>query len=825
MTEGWIKSTCAYCGVGCGIEARPLANGLLEVRGDKEHPSNYGKLCTKGIALGDTVIHDGRLVTPKIKNHKGVREICDWESALDHVAQGFKNTIEKFGSDSVAFYVSGQLLTEDYYVANKLIKGFMGTANIDSNSRLCMASSVVGHKRAFGMDSVPVCYEDMEKSDLVILVGSNLAWCHPVLFQRLRAAKQSNPALEVIVIDPRRNESCEIADLHLAINPGSDVALFNGLLTYLGEFGYLDNDFISDATISFNEAYQAALQESDIEDKTGLTHEQVTALYSKFAQTKKVVTIYSQGVNQSTQGSDKVNSIINCHLATGKIGREGAGPFSVTGQPNAMGGREVGALANTLAAHMEFGNIKDIEAIQTFWNTDNLAQGAGLKAIDMFDAIHSGKIKAVWIMATNPVVSLPNSDKIREALERCPLVVVSDCIENTATTQYADVLLPAQGWSEKSGTVTNSERRISRQRRLLASPGLARPDWWIISQVAQKMGYQEQFSYRHEGDVFKEYAKLTTLNNESHQRDLNLAGLVNLTDMEYHQLKPQQWPVLQKQNGIINQRLFCDQKFFTQSRKANFVAVTHRPPQASTSKRYPLVLNSGRIRDHWHTMTRTGLSARLAEHNPEPTVTINAKTATNYELVDGKLATIYNQLGECVVRVKVEDSVRDDELFVPIHWNELTAPLSKPCQLIDAREDSLSGQPEFKYTPVSIKPLNYQTTATLLCKTTIKLPSIGYWVRQKTQKGYRYSIHSEKELSQLKEDVIACLDVNRSDGKIFNQGGDHVFASAKMSDSKLEYIFVIETGTVHNRYSISELTDLFDKSSLEECDWSEIVKI
>ncbi len=504
--DGWIKSTCAYCGVGCGIEARPKSTGELEIRGDKSHPSNYGKLCTKGIALGDTVIHDGRLLSPVIKGallqgdgvESAQKKEVSWEKATHLVADKFSEVIAEHGPDAVAFYVSGQLLTEDYYVANKLIKGFMGTANIDSNSRLCMASSVVGHKRAFGSDTVPVCYEDLEKAELVVLVGSNLAWCHPVLHQRLRAAKQENPAMRIVVIDPRRTETCDVADDHLAIASGADIALFNGLLNYLDEQNALDEEFIAAHTHQFEQAIAAAREgfsmggestdphDSTLEEITQLTTEQLTQFYSAFKNTDKVVTVYSQGVNQSTVGADKVNAIINCHLATGKIGKVGSGPFSVTGQPNAMGGREVGALANTLAAHMEFDRPEHQALVKTFWEADNLATKPGLKAIDMFDAMAEGKIKAVWIMATNPMVSLPNSGRIKEALTRCPFVVVSDCMAETETTQMADVVLPAQGWSEKSGTVTNSERRISRQRRILPSPGLAKPDWWIISQVAKK---------------------------------------------------------------------------------------------------------------------------------------------------------------------------------------------------------------------------------------------------------------------------------------------------------------------------------------------------
>lgn len=816
MSEGWIKSTCAYCGVGCGIEARPMSNGRLEVRGDKEHPSNHGKLCTKGIALGDTVIHDGRLLTPKLKTEADGWQDTEWDEALSRVAKGFADTIEEFGPDSVAFYVSGQLLTEDYYVANKFIKGFLGTANIDSNSRLCMASSVVGHKRAFGMDTVPVCYEDLEKTDLVILVGSNLAWCHPVLFQRLRAAKQTNENLKVIVVDPRRNESCEIADLHLAINPGSDVALFNGLLVHLGEHNFVDHSFISSSTNGFSEAYQSALNDSEVSKVTGIDIASLQQFYEYFSQTEKVITIYSQGVNQSSQGSDKVNSIINCHLASGKIGKVGAGPFSVTGQPNAMGGREVGALANTLTAHMEF-HPDDIECVEAFWQTDTLAKKPGLKAIDMFDAIHRGEIKAVWIMATNPIVSLPNSDKIKQALENCPLVVVSDCIENTATTAYADVLLPAQGWSEKSGTVTNSERRISRQRRLLASPGMAKPDWWIISQVAQRIGFTQAFNYLHEGEIFREYAQLTTLGNLEHgskkakKRDLNLAGLVEITDSEYHSLSPQQWPVEQKQLEIVNQRMFTDQQFFTQDHRANFIAVTYAPPQASITKVFPLVLNTGRSRDHWHTMTRTGLSSRLAEHASEPYVLVHSKTAMQYGICDDEMVVVFNSHGECVVKTIISDTMKPGELFVPIHWNDITGPLSKPCTLVDARTDNLSGQPEFKYTPVDIKPYDFKTSATILVRESIVFNNIGYVARQKVDGGYLYRIRTPLEICDLQKKIEPLLANTQSIDKQISRDDPSIKGLITVIEKKVVSLYKL-TKNEPSANEVEQLRELFNKN-------------
>jgi len=794
FNDGWIKTTCAYCGVGCGVEARPKSSGELDIRGDKNHPSNFGKLCTKGIALGDTVIHDGRLLSP-IDNRLEANQAIGWDVATQLVADQFSHAIQEHGPDSVAFYVSGQLLTEDYYVANKLIKGFMGTSNIDSNSRLCMASSVVGHKRAFGSDTVPVCYEDLEQSDLVVIVGSNLAWCHPVLFQRLRTAKQNNPLLKVVVIDPRRTETCSIADDHLAVTSGSDVALFNGLLRFLADGEYLDYNFIDSHTDGFHNALECSQLEKEIELTTGLTSQQLNDFYQQFADSEKVITIYSQGVNQSSSGSDKVNSIINCHLATAKIGKVGSGPFSVTGQPNAMGGREVGALANTLASHMEFDSPEDIDSIRRFWQTDSMATKPGLKAVDMFDAMAEGKIKAVWIMATNPVVSLPDSQKIREALQTCPFVVVSDCIADTETTRYADLVLPAQGWSEKSGTVTNSERRISRQRRVLPSPGLAKPDWWIISQVAQKMGFEQAFCYRHEGEVFREYAQLTAQGNLEGERDLNLIGLTQLDDVGYSQLLPQQWPVKVVQTEAVHQRLFADNQFFTANKRAKFISVQHALPKSHVSVDYPLLLNSGRTRDHWHTMTRTGLSARLAEHRSEPYVLVHPSTALQFSVKKGQLAKVHNSQGECLARVDITNDISPDQLFVPIHWNHITAKNSKPCELIAPFTDTFSGQPEFKHTPVALSPCNYQSRAIFATRKTMNFDELDYWSRQKIEDGYLYrieSVLSVYELAQLLKEKLCDSGERRLSVDSGVTGLQHRFAN--ISQGYLSQLICVEAG-------------------------------
>jgi len=472
------RTTCPYCGVGCGV----LAGADGTIKGDPEHPANFGRLCSKGAALGETIDLEGRLLQPKVNGAD-----ADWDTALDLVAEKFSAAIAEHGPDSVAFYASGQLLTEDYYVANKLMKGFIGSGNIDTNSRLCMASSVAGHKRAFGTDTVPGTYEDLEQADLIVLVGSNLAWCHPVLYQRIAAAKEARPHMRIVNIDPRRTATTDFADMHLQIAPDGDVALFNGLLAHLVDAGAVDIGYVQDHVSGCFDAVKSARQ-GDAGD-SGLEAAERAAFYALWAQTEKVVTVYSQGVNQSSCGTDKVNAILNCHLATGRIGRAGMGPFSVTGQPNAMGGREVGGLANMLANHLELDNADHRQVVQDFWDSPTMCTKPGLKAVDLFKACDDGQIKALWVMSTNPAVSLPDADGVAAAIAAVPFVVTSDIMERTDTNDLADVLLPATGWGEKDGTVTNSERRISRQRAFLPSPGAARPDWEIISDVATRMGF------------------------------------------------------------------------------------------------------------------------------------------------------------------------------------------------------------------------------------------------------------------------------------------------------------------------------------------------
>ena len=731
------STTCPYCGVGCGVLATKQEDGSISVKGNKDHPANLGRLCSKGSALADTISLDGRLLHPQVNGKQ-----TPWDNALDAVADGFRRVIEEHGPDAVAFYVSGQLLTEDYYVANKLMKGFIGSANIDTNSRLCMSSAVAGYKRAFGSDSVPCSYEDLEQADLIVIEGSNTAWCHPVVYQRISKAKQDNPDLKIIVIDPRKTATCDIADLHLPLKPGTDATLFNGLLSYINRNGGIDWDFVNQHTEGFSGALIAA-QESGLNvpyaaETCELELQDVELFYQLFSNTEKVVTLYSQGINQSSSGTDKSNSIINCHLATGRIGKPAMGPFSITGQPNAMGGREVGGLSNQLAAHMDLDKPHHHDLVSRFWQTDNLATTAGAKAVDMFNDVASGKIKAIWIMATNPVVTLPDADKVRAALESCELVVVSDCEQNTDTTACADILLPALAWGEKCGTVTNSERRISRQRNVLPHPGEAEEDWWIVSQVAKRLGFKEQFNYSSSADIFREHAALSGFENDG-KRDFDISGLAELSNDEYDQLDPIQWPVTAEQPQGT-QRLFTDNKFFTESGKAQFIAIAPRPPVNATNEDYPLVLNTGRVRDQWHTMTRTARSAKLNGHIPEPFVEVHPIDAEKFSVEQDALAQIDSLWGTVLARVQITDTQRIGSIFVPMHWNQQNASLSRVDAVVNPVVDPISGQPESKHTPVKIKPYQAVWHGFILSRTRLNLPDTHYCVSIKGEQFWRYEL-------------------------------------------------------------------------------------
>jgi assimilatory nitrate reductase catalytic subunit len=727
------RTTCPYCGVGCGVLALPQEDGSVAIKGDEQHPANYGRLCSKGSALGETLSLDDRLLHPEIGGRR-----ASWNEALDLVAMRFAQSIAEHGPESVAFYGSGQLLTEDYYVANKLMKGFIGAANIDTNSRLCMASSVAGHVRAFGSDTVPGTYEDLEGADLVVLVGSNMTWCHPVLFQRLLAAREQR-GTKIVVIDPRRTVTAEAADLHLAVAPNSDVALFAGLLDHLDRMGLGGGDYVESYTSGLDDALQAARECGfpGALSATRLPAEQLREFYTLWSRSERVVTAYSQGVNQSVVGTDKVNAIINCHLFTGRIGRPGMGPFSLTGQPNAMGGREVGGLANMLAAHLDISSADHRGMVQTFWNSPRIAGKPGLKAVDLFRAVGEGQVKAIWIMGTNPADSLPDADAVQAALRSCPFVVVSD-VTRTDTTRHAHVLLPAAAWAEKSGTVTNSERRISRQRSFLTPPGEARPDWRIICGVASRMGFAEAFDFHSPAEIFREHAALSALANDG-RRDFDISACAELSESAYDALAPFQWP--RRQGEALDggtTRFFADGGFYTPDGRGRFVATP--VTQQALSQDFPLILNTGRIRDQWHTMTRTAKAPRLMSHYAESFCEIHPEDAEDAGIAPATLVRIVSPQGTAIVRALVTERQQKGSIFVPMHWTDQQTAQGRIGTAILAAVDPVSGQPGLKSSCVRIEPFEAAWYGFAVLRDNPEIIKADYWAIARSEGGWRVEL-------------------------------------------------------------------------------------
>ncbi|WP_134645744.1 nitrate reductase [Vibrio diabolicus] len=696
MSQGCRKTTCPYCGVGCGIE---ISNN--KIIGDALHPANSGSLCVKGVALAESLQMPSRLLYPKLREKE-----VSWQSVTDLIAQEIHQAKAEFGPDSVAMYVSGQLLTEDYYVANKLMKGYVGSANIDTNSRLCMSSAVAAHVRAFGEDVVPVNYDDIDKTELLIICGANTAWTHPVLFRRIQQARENNPNLKLVVIDPRETVTAQQADLHLPIKNDGDVSLFNGLLKFLIEQQCIDSEYINSHTDGFDalaeEVSDLRYDVTNLTSSIGISEEKLTTFFQWFAQSPTAITLFCQGVNQAENGVDKGNAIINAHLATGKIAKSGCGPFSITGQPNAMGGREVGGLANQLAVHRAF-DADSIKQVQAFWDSPEIATKPGLKAVELFEAVERGEIKVLWIMATNPVVSLPDNQMVKRALEACPFVIVSDITAESDVAKYADVLLPAAGWGEKQGMVTNSERRMSRQRQFQIPPGEVKPDWWAISQVGQALCTLEKtqngFAFTSERAVFREYAAMTGMNADSPLK-LNLSEYANLTEQEYEEWVPTQWG---------GERPFADGIYSHPDGKARFVVTSELPQRLERTKGW--WLNTGRQRDQWHTMTRTGHIAHLAASELEPTVYMNTLSATQNRLKAGQLTKLFQPTSNTSIyaKVAIDEGLGFQELFMSMHWAGRYGGESSVNAIINSAKDPISGQPAFKSSYVEVQDAAVKT--------------------------------------------------------------------------------------------------------------------
>ena len=691
-----IKTTCCYCGVGCGVVIRRERNGALHVEGDKDHPVNKGMLCSKGMNLHYTVMDKAdRLLYPEMRLNKSLkRQRVSWDVALDRTVAVIHTLSEKYGPESVGFYASGQCLTEEYYVLNKLVKGFIGCNNIDTNSRLCMSSAVAAYKLSLGEDSVPVCYDDVELADCLFIAGANPAWCHPIIWRRIEAAKAQNPDLKIIVSDPRRTQTCSYADVHLQLIPGTDVVLHHAIGRALIEMDAIDHGFIQKHTEGF-EAYRQKVMQRTVEEAATVCDLPEALIYDVAACIKKAkgfMTMWTMGLNQSVIGVNKNLSLINLNLITGHIGKPGSGPFSLTGQPNAMGGREVGGLSNLLPAHRSLANPADRKHVQAFWGGKPISEKPGYTATEMFEALNDGRLKAIWIVGTNPLVSLPDVRMAETALQKAKFVVVQEVSSKPETLQYADVVLPAAAWAEKEGTMTNAERRITHLNKISEAPGEALPDAEIICRFARKMGFHG-FDYKSFSEVYEEHCHLTK------------GTSIDISTLSYEVLKEQrsvQWPLDHEGRGTA--RLFTNHRFYTASGKAFIHAVDDHNESAPVTPQLPLILTTGRIRDQWHTMTKTGKVNKLKQHIKNAFLEIHPDDATRRGISEDDLVNIYNDRGEVRVKAKISMEIKKGVVFLPMHWGKiLNNDLNRANNLTSRLIDPVSKEPDFKFSAVEVQ--------------------------------------------------------------------------------------------------------------------------
>lgn len=705
------KSICCYCGVGCGVIIVSEDDKIIGVRGDPNHPANFGRLCTKGSTLHLTAKLDNRLLYPEMRLTREVtRKRVSWDDSLNYLTEKFAQTIEKHGPDSVAFYISGQLLTEDYYVFNKLAKGLIGTNNVDTNSRLCMSSAVTGYKATLGSDAPPACYEDIDSTECLFITGSNTAFAHPIIFRRIEDAKKNNPNLKIVVVDPRRTDTAQAADLHLAILPGTDVALYNGMLHVLLWEGLLDMAFINAHTNGFDALKDTVREYTPkmVADICGIKEADIITAAKWFGKGPSL-SMYCMGLNQSIHGTEKNAALINLHLATGQIGKLGAGPFSLTGQPNAMGGREVGGMANLLSAHRDLANPEHRAEVAKFWGVESVPAIPGKTAIEMFDAVKEGSIKAIWIACTNPAHSMPDVNNVIAALQNAELVVVQDAYNNIDTNQYADVLLPASTWGEKEGTVTNTERRITRVNPAVPTPAEARHDWAIMVDFAQRLEKRlakssNLFPYTRTEEIFNEHRETT------HGRDLDITGL---SYSLLNEQGPQQWP-FKTGDTAGAARLYTDGVFQKPDGKAQFVNTIYKGTADKTDARHPLHLLTGRLRDQWHGMSRTGTVAQLFNHAEEPVIQMSADDMMRRSIKNGDIVKVSNKRGSLVLAAQLSDEVQASQTFIAMHWGSQFMHGLGVNALMPPTFDKTSKQPELKHTAIKIEKLELPWRMTVM---------------------------------------------------------------------------------------------------------------
>ncbi len=693
------ESVCPYCGVGCRLRFEGDGAEVARVRGVESAAANLGGLCAKGAQLGPTVRTHDRLARPQLRlsRHDGFRSV-DWNTALAYVRECFTNIIHTHGPDAVAFYGSGQLDTEAVYLVTKLFKGCLGTNNTDTNSRLCMAAAVAGYKTSLGSDGPPCCYEDVELADVVLVIGSNMAEAHPVTFDRLRAARRADPSKRVIVADPRRTPTAAIADVYLPVAPGGDIALLNALGRLLLEEGALDAAFVRDHTSGFEE-YREFLKSQNLAELcevSGVAEAELRHVAALIAGARGFLSCYCMGLNQSTVGMWKNNSLINLHLLTGQIGRPGAGPFSLTGQPNAMGGREAGLMANALPGYRTVENADHRREVEEFWGRrrGSIAAGPGLTAVEMFRALEKGQVKALWVAATNPAVSLPDLHQVRRALGKAQLVVVQDAYHPTETTRFADVLLPAAQWGEKEWTSTNSERTVSHSPKLFNPPGEALPDWEIVARFARSMGFAG-FDHASAAEVWDEYVRLTA------GRPCDMSGM---TAARLRREISLQWPCPSPEHPGTK-RLYLGRRFPTPDGRARFLARDHREPREQPDHEFPLVLTTGRLYTHWHTLTRTAKADKLMRREPEPFVEVNPADAEALDVAEGEVVLLSTRRGHVRLPVRLSEGVRPGMVFVPFHWGDEYGEGNAANYLTISAIGRVAKQPELKFCAAAMEKI------------------------------------------------------------------------------------------------------------------------
>ncbi len=700
-----VRTVCPYCGVGCGMILSVKEGRVVKVAGDKDHPANFGRLCTKGITCAETLTAPGRLMSAySRKNRSSEMRRLPIGSAIGEAVIRLKEIIREHGPDSVAFYISGQLSMEAQYLANKLCKGFLRTNNIDSNSRLCMSSAASGYKLSLGADGPPGSYQDIDHLDCGLVIGSNMAECHPVLF--LRLLDRQKLGAKIIVVDPRRTETAEKADLFLQIKPGTDLALLNGLLHLLVKNKRIDEKFIKLHTEGWEELvlFLEEFSPANVAQITGLREENIRLAAKWIGELPEFTTFWTMGLNQSTHGTWNTNAICNLHLAAGKICRRGSGPFSLTGQPNAMGGREVGYLSHGLPGQRTVASADDRAFIEQLWHLPHgtIRERPGLDAVELFKKMEAGEVKAVWIMGTNPVASMPNRSRVIAGLQRAELVVVVDAYHPTETSKFADILLPGALWAEAEGTMVNSERTITLAQPAVAPPGDAMADWEILAQTARHLGFGENFNYKSANDVFDEIRQ-----SWNPQTGYDLRGI------SYDHLRQRtcQWPCkpgekegkpIRYLNPVSEETALGGIRFPTKSGKACFFARPCLPPAELPDAEFPFILTTGRVAHQWHTLTKTGKIAALNKLNPGPFVEINPEDAASLNVQEGALVKVSSRRGTAVYPAQITSRVRPGDCFAPFHWNDLFGENLAVNATTNEAVDPISLQPEFKFTSVAL---------------------------------------------------------------------------------------------------------------------------